>query len=410
MTKFNPKKYINKIRIERAVAKNPGISKIWVWNENTLEYQPPERGKTFLATRKRSTALKTVEEKRAFLSLDEARKWRTASVAEKDLSFTSESPSFAAVVQEYRRKRFPQLRQSTQDSYETMLGKFFSPLLKIQISCIAPNVIDEWIEWLKSLSVTNRRSSFRHEFDLLSGILNFYKEYDDRFLSPVRPRHRKNLRIKSVFGIKNKSLKESEFLKFREALMNGPNSDLFATLATVQFYQALRISEAAGLHWEDIQMNIDELESSTIHVSKSIHFSRKKGVASSLAHSFKNSTANDGMKVAPILKESGTSLLNYKSQFPNASGLIFTQPNGEILTYRQIQFAYDNAFKNAGLPYTGTHIMRHGGASNIYNKTNGDLSMVQAITGNRDMKSALVYAHRDSSALKEFARKDWATK
>jgi phosphoribosylcarboxyaminoimidazole (NCAIR) mutase len=36
--------------------------------------------------------------------------------------------------------------------------------------------------------------------------------------------------------------------------------------------------------------------------------------------------------------------------------------------------------------------------------------MVQSMTGNKDYKSALVYAHRNPLALKEFAKKDWEEK
>jgi len=36
--------------------------------------------------------------------------------------------------------------------------------------------------------------------------------------------------------------------------------------------------------------------------------------------------------------------------------------------------------------------------------------MVQLMTGNKDYKSALVYAHGNPLALKEFAKKEWNEK
>ncbi len=35
--------------------------------------------------------------------------------------------------------------------------------------------------------------------------------------------------------------------------------------------------------------------------------------------------------------------------------------NGKILEYRAIEHAYDRAFARAGLKFTGTHVMMHGG-------------------------------------------------
>lgn len=408
--KFNPKTYLGKNRIERAVSKNPGISKIWVWNEFTQEYQPPKRGNAFIATRKRVSSLISKEEKASFPTLELARQWRNSVVCSEQLSNTSsQTPLFQDVVSEYRKKRFPQLRPSTCESYEKMLKGYFAPLFKIKMSHITPKVIDEWIEYLKGLQRTSRRSSFEHEFNLFSGIMKFYAEHDDSFISPVKLRHRRDIKVKSYSGVKSKFIPESDFLKFREELLKGKNGELFYTMATVQFYQALRVSEVAALEWSDVSLDTQNPENSVLSVSKSVYFARTKGMAPTVLNSFKNSKVNDGIKVAPIFRESGQALMSYKNSCSTLTGLIFKQDNGNVFTYRQIQHAYDEAFKGAELPYTGTHVMRHGGASNVYNKSNGDLSMVQAITGNRDMKSALIYSHRDPIALKNLALKDWQT-
>lgn len=274
------------------------------------------------------------------------------------------------------------------------------------ISEITPFVIDDWINWLKDLDLTNRRASFKHEYDLLSGILKFYSGYDDDFKSPLKRRHRQNIILRDSGTVKGKFISEEEFLKFRENLLSLPDGKTFAAMATVQFYQSLRISEVSAICWEDLKIVPDNLSRTTIHISRSVFFSRKKGAKPEIQNSFKNSKGNNGIKVLPLLKESYDVLFSLKEA--NAKhGLVFLDQNKELFSYRQIQHAYDSAFKMAELPFRATHIMRHGGASYVYNKTNGDLSMVQAMTGNRDYKSALVYAHRNPLAIQAFAEKDW---
>ncbi len=407
MTRFNPKVYLNKKRIEKAVKGNPGISKIWVWDELKQEYLPPLRGKPYLAVRKRISGKSVVEEKRAFENIDLARAWKYETVETVLVESTENNfPLFQDVILEYENKRINQLRPSTQESYRKMLKNYFSFLKAIRMNEITPGIIDDWIDFLKSLPRTERRKSFEHEFNLLSAILKFYAEFDDTFESPIKPRHRKNIRLQSFKGSKSKFLTPEEFFKFRAELLNGPNGILFWTMSTVQFFQALRISEAAGLFWEDVKWDTQNIENSQLHVSRSVFFSRQANTEPEILNSFKNSKSNNGLKVAPLLKESCNALLDYGKGFEK-KGQIFKQPDGKLLTYRQIQNAYDSAFKRAGLPYSGTHVMRHGGASYVYNESNGDLSLVQSITGNRDLKTVLVYSHRSPIALTEFAKKTW---
>ena len=94
---------------------------------------------------------------------------------------------------------------------------------------------------------------------------------------------------------------------------------------------------------------------------------------------------------------------------PGATGLIF-HVDGKHLEYRAIQSAYDRAFKRVALPYRGTHIMRHGGCQRVYNQEGCDLAVAQQLLGNSDLKSTLVYAKRNASALTEVAQRHWSEK
>ena len=52
-------------------------------------------------------------------------------------------------------------------------------------------------------------------------------------------------------------------------------------------------------------------------------------------------------------------------------------------------------------------IMRHGGCRRVLNQSGADLSMAKQILGNRDLKTVMVYAQRDTQALTQFAQRAW---
>lgn len=392
-----------KKRIEKSIPGNPGISKISYLEEDTGKQLPPERGNTYIASRKRLKDLKMVKEKKAFPTLAEARRWRNSS--EQDNSKNNGGKSFKEVIGNYSKIQMPTLRQSTQDSYKRLIEKYISPLQEYKIGSITPEVIDSWIEWLKENTERKTRQSFSHELDVLSGIFNFYKDYNDSFVSPILPRHRKSIKFSNKVSQKAKDLTREEFFRFRDVLKEGKHGPSMYVLATVQFFQALRISEVAALRSEDIRWHPLE-ENSRLKIQSSVRYPRKKGMPPEIQESFKNGAKSGGIKEQPIRPETALALKNGYLDL-NKPGLLFLDMEGKLFTYREIQNAYDTAFEKAGLPYTGTHIMRHGGARDVYNRNNGDLAMTQQLLGNRDYRSALVYAQRSTNALTEFSKNEW---
>lgn len=126
-----------------------------------------------------------------------------------------------------------------------------------------------------------------------------------------------------------------------------------------------------------------------------------------VAEGFKNSSSAEAVKEHPLFPESFAAL---KGMRPGARvGLVFRNSRGSFFTYREIQSRYDRAFKRAGLPYSGTHVMRHGGTRRVYNAT-GDLAIAQQLLGNSDMRTTLVYAKREKSALTKLAKAEWCAK
>ena len=72
MTRFDPKKFQNKLRVYTQIANAPGVSRLWRWSHELQRYDVPAGAKPFVAARYHEGR----REKRFFDSLDEARGWQ----------------------------------------------------------------------------------------------------------------------------------------------------------------------------------------------------------------------------------------------------------------------------------------------------------------------------------------------
>jgi hypothetical protein len=78
-----------------------------------------------------------------------------------------------------------------------------------------------------------------------------------------------------------------------------------------------------------------------------------------------------------------------------------------VFEYHVIRDSYNTAFRKAGLPYSATHVMRHGWTREILDDTNGDFAVAGQLLGNTDRESINTYAKRNKSALTVVARRKW---
>ena len=419
--KFNPKVYSGKTRVFTAIPQAPRISRMWYWDENAKEYKAPSNGIIYYAARYEADS--NGNKKRhygSFATLEECRDWQKATaegpikVAAPEAIEPEQQPRllFRELMAEWKRRRFPLIAYSTQVQYDKVLRLHFGSLLDLTVHEITPKRIDAWLDELKegTKASTKRmtRISFGHELSLLSTILKYYHDYhdDSEYQFPVKQRHRDAIRLGRPKSNAPKDLSEPDFLKFREELRKCKNGEMLAGLATVQYYQALRISEAAGLYWEDIDIDWAVPQNSRIKVVRSVCFPHRGKEEPFIKVGFKNSEGNKGMKEQPMFPET----FEVISEFfrPTATGLLFSL-DGKPLSYRTIQCHYDRSFRRAELPYRGTHVMRHGGCRRVFNEV-AELSIAQQLLGNSDMKTTLVYAKRHAGALTKVVHGYWERK
>ena len=170
-------------------------------------------------------------------------------------------------------------------------------------------------------------------------------------------------------------------------MINRPNTE---------YYHSLRIGEAAGLAISDITLGPNPINN-TVMIRRSVKWDRVKGAKPYIDNNFKNSAAV-GIKSRVLHPE----VTNYlKKLLPCIQGEQLFTIDGELLTYRQIQYKYNEALKSANLSFTSTHILRCGSATESYNK-HGNTALTQMELGVTSMETAQVYAKPLQSKLNDY--------
>lgn len=421
--RFNPKQYQNKSRVEKTVATN--VVRVWAWNSRLSQYEPG----AFLARRwEARPAGGKMQIRQSFGSLEDARAWQShlpqAGVqdgratglmvvkSQGECVVPNLGPTFGEVYSNFYKRKVLKKSIGTQHNYDRYIRLYFQQLFSMSIRKITSRVIDEWIDWLhESLGRTVQsgcRVSFGHELSVLRCVLKFYaSEYDDdTFVMPLKDRHAENIAVREARP-KHRDLTEAEFEQFICELAKCKFGKLMAALARFQYEQAVRISEAAGLFHEDVVFDRVNPEKSIVRLCRHVFYPRRGGGTPSLLPGFKNSHGgHSSVRTLHLFPAAHEALLGIGAG--SGRGLVFGNSILQPFTYRQIQQAYDIAFKKAGLPYRGTHILRHGGAQRVLNETEGGLTLAQMVLGHEDMESTLVYAKRSPEAFRRHVEKSWS--
>jgi integrase len=425
--KFDPKTFKGR-RVYTRVRGAANVERVWVWDALKGEYRPPERGSLYRARRwEVDDSGKQVRRAKYFDTFEEARDWK-AHLEQPAAVPAPESPAdlgppLGDVIDDWKRRRWPSLAASTKETYEKHLRLYFRVLRPLPIRSVTPTTIDDWIAQM----VANRnqygkasiRTTFAAELKTLTAVLSYYAEYwdDPRFASPIRKRHRRDVKIRNRKESK-RDLSEAELDVFLDALAEWGNDhheddptygDRLACMASVQYAHALRISEVAAIRWEDVKLDFENQPHSRLVITQHAIYLREKGARSFIEPGFKNGL----LKEFPIDPRSFRAFAMLWR--PDAKGLVFHNAGGndpqrfagDFLPYRTVQSAYDRTFRKLGMPYTSTHVMRHGGTRATLEESGGDRDVAAQQLGNVDRKTIDRYAVRSAAALTKFVARKW---
>lgn len=285
------------------------------------------------------------------------------------------------------------VKQSTIDLYTNLYNRHFSFLKGMEIESLTSNIVDDWLTYMRINKNSPQRLSFDHELTLLKTIVSFYHEQYDVRLDIFRKRHMENCVVKRRLQKLNKELREDEFKLFLEWLSLLYN-EKFTMLAIIQYYQALRISEAIAIHYDDIKLDPQNPLNSSLTIQRSVVFSHQSNQKSYIQNGFKNGD----VKRQPLIPQVYFYLKDKLEQFKGK--YLFIEDG--IWPFYSIKNAYNKAFMRANLPYRSTHILRHGGCSRLFNMSGGNVIIASQLLGNSEKETLKTYAHGYSGTLQYF--------
>ncbi len=341
-----------------------------------------------------------------FDSIRDAQFWRNTFNGEKSLICPRTTSTLGHVWQRMKELHFPSLERTTQRIWERRFIHL-KELCNMHMEEITSTVLNRWIEkkkkyfqsedYLKMGRGKATRCNLYNELNLFSTVFNWYKSEDEfeeeskDIFSPVRARHKQMAYIReSVQKPDNKKITVEAAFKLFSAL-----PEVYRDLAMVQFFCAGRIGEVAGIQISNIYFDQE-----FILIKNAVVWTDVNKVFSYLKPFPKNRDTRR-VHLHSALREIVDRRM--KLRFPDCDYLFHIE--GKPLNYCTIQSNYRSAQVRTGIPYSGTHCLRHGMAT-LARKVGGmGLDSVVAMTGHKDLKLAAHYSKIDGEVQKDTSLK-----
>lgn len=274
------------------------------------------------------------------------------------------------------------LSRGTKYQTEAKLNRFLQPLLSTPLSLLTPEIITDHLKFCIVSSTNSRRCNFNEELKKFKAVLNWYREEKDHTFSvPITLYHKRIGEIKKV-PKKDKVLTPEQFFQFLDHL-----DEPFSTLALVQYYYALRVSEVTALTTSCV-----DFQEKKIKIAQSFEF--LGGFKPDLRDTTKTGVSTE----LDLIEEVEERLKALDAVRPKRCEFFFNK-EGKSLSYDTVYNTYKKALAKAGIKVQGTHFLRFSMAT-LTRKLNG-LDASQAILRHKSSKMSEHYAGLDPSKANE---------
>jgi len=350
-------------------------------------------------------AMKKVDGKvhqKTFSSLYEAKKWHKSFEGVEEAEKSSCS-TLKEVWETMQRVHFPLLATST----KAIWFRRYEPwkkLEKLPMDEITPARISKFVQNLVLYYKSDfyqsggrgqaGRCNLNNELNLFKTIFNWYKESEEfekealSLTNPIKRKHKEMGFIKPVPDKRKKITLEHVLIFFHHL------SPVYKELAKVQFFTAGRVGEISGLQWSNIDMH-----NKRMLIKDSCIWDMTNKTFIELKPFPKNKEARSAYLTDELLE-----VLKIRHALRIEGCDFVFHVDGRPLNYGTIQINYRKAQKKGKLPYSGTHILRHGMAT-LARKVGGGLDAVIAMTGHKDIKLADHYSKCDEEDQKDVSLK-----
>lgn len=338
---------------------------------------------------------------KTFSSPRKAIQWRNTfngEISKEELA----TATLKEVWEKMQEVHFPTLATTTKVIWHRRYGPW-KRIENLPMAKITPSVVTTWVnywaDYYRSEFYQNSgrghagRCNMNNELNLFVTIFNWYKESEEfesealHLTCPIKRKHRKLGFIKPLPD-KKKQISLEDALTFFDHL-----KPLYRNLAMMQFFTAGRIGEVAGIQWSNV-----DLENRRLLIKHTCIWDMTKKTFVEL----KPFPKNKETRVCYITDEMLSIFNEMKALRLQNNDYVF-HVEGSPLNYGTIQVNYREAQRKGKLPYSGTHILRHGMAK-LARKVGG-LDAVLAMTGHKDIKLADHYSKCTEDDQKEVALK-----
>lgn len=285
------------------------------------------------------------------------------------------SATIEEVWNRYKIEHVSTLEVTSQEVRMSLEG-FIAPIIKNDVRHSTPQLISQLISKSKRdylESKQKKRTRFDNELKTLKAMFRWWeRKYDPSFRNPVLREHFDEGVIRKTIKRNTDKMTEDDLVNFlKEMYRINAEDGLFAMLAEMQYLTTGRIQEPVGITIDKVN-----LPGSILTIDQAIGFTRSKKHDDYLKNT--KTVSKKTFKLKGRLREIVLTLINRGLEtvdFPvNFYGFQELRPvkflfhiKGRPLTYRQIQYRYNEALKNLELypQFTSTHIMRHASSNHI---------------------------------------------
>ena len=355
--------------------------------------------KNYLAIKK----IKGTVHQKTFDNLFEAKKWRSNFDGKIEIVKTSEYSTLKDVWTMMQKIHFPTLATTTKGIWHRRY-KPWKKLEHLPMNEITPSRVTSFVQSLAKYYSSDfyqnsgrgraSRCNLNNELNLFVTIFNWYKESEEfekeaiALTNPIKKKHKKMGFIKPVPD-RRKKITLDHAISFFEHL-----EPIYSDLAQMQFYTAGRVGEVSGLQWSNI-----DLKNKRMLIKHSCIWDMTNKTFIELKPFPKNKEARAVYITDEILEV----LKRRMAKKVKGNDFVF-HINNRPLNYCTIQVQYKKAQVKGELPYSGTHILRHGMAV-LARRVGGGLDAVIAMTGHKDIKLADHYSKCDEEDQKDVSLK-----
>ncbi|NOT78418.1 MAG: tyrosine-type recombinase/integrase [Bacteriovoracaceae bacterium] len=341
---------------------------------------------------------------RTFKSLFEAKNWQKRFDGTEFIDDENSSEGFSTLKEVWdgmQKHHFPSLATNTKEIWRRRY-KLLENLEPLPMDKITPSKITDWVikrveffsseDYRESGRGVAGRCNLNNELNLLVSIFNWYKQSEQfekealPLTCPVKTKHKKMGFIKPLPD-KLKQINLQDAFLFFDFLR-----PLYQDLAKMQFYTAGRVGEVSGLQWKNI-----DLRNRRMLIKDTCIWDMSSKMFIELKPFPKNREPR-----AVFITDEIMTILKRREAFRIAGNDFVFHVEGEPLNYCTIQINYREAQRKSKIPYTGTHILRHGMAK-LARQVGGGLDAVLAMTGHKDLKLADHYSKSNEDDQKNFS-------